>query len=79
MSFIYRLLTVIRAGSVYIHPYDDPSVWEGHASLVDELKTQLGSGNIPDAMFCSVGGGGLLVCPNFHRNRVLMGLCRVVC
>ena len=38
--------------------YDDPIVWKGHSSMVDEIKKQLK--RKPDAMFCSVGGGGLL-------------------
>jgi L-serine/L-threonine ammonia-lyase len=46
---------------IYCHPYDDPAVWEGHSSLVDEVDqqlTQAGEG-APDALICSVGGGGL--------------------
>jgi L-serine/L-threonine ammonia-lyase len=46
---------------IYCHPYDDPAVWEGHSSLVDEVDqqlTQAGEG-APDAIICSVGGGGL--------------------
>lgn len=39
--------------------YDDPVVWEGHGSMITELKDQLGP-NKPAAIFCSVGGGGLL-------------------
>ena len=41
----------------YIHPFDDPYLWEGHASLVKELQNQ---GPKPDLIICSVGGGGLL-------------------
>lgn len=41
----------------YIHPFDDPMIWHGHASLVDEVKKQ---GPKPDLIVCSVGGGGLL-------------------
>jgi L-serine/L-threonine ammonia-lyase len=41
----------------YIHPFDDPLLWEGHASLVDELAQ---AGVRPDALVCSVGGGGLM-------------------
>jgi L-serine/L-threonine ammonia-lyase len=46
---------------IYCHPYDDPAVWEGHSSLVGEVDQQLtqsGEG-APDAIVCSVGGGGL--------------------
>ena len=41
----------------YIHPFDDPAIWTGHSTLIDELKTQ---GPKPDLIVCSVGGGGLL-------------------
>ena len=41
----------------YIHPFDDPVIWAGHASIVDELVKQ---GPKPDIIICSVGGGGLL-------------------
>lgn len=41
----------------YIHPFDDPVIWAGHSTLVDELKNQ---GPKPDLIVCSVGGGGLL-------------------
>ena len=41
-----------------IPAYDDPAVWEGHASMVTEISQQLSSK--PDAILCSVGGGGLL-------------------
>lgn len=38
--------------------YDDPTVWQGHSSMVHEISHQLGQK--PDAIFCSVGGAGLL-------------------
>ncbi|XP_074966373.1 serine dehydratase-like isoform X2 [Phalacrocorax aristotelis] len=45
-------------GWVSIHPFDHPLVWQGHASLVQELKDVLETK--PDAILLSVGGGGLL-------------------
>uniref|UniRef100_A0A8C3JKZ4 L-serine deaminase n=1 Tax=Calidris pygmaea TaxID=425635 RepID=A0A8C3JKZ4_9CHAR len=45
-------------GWVSIHPFDHPLVWEGHASLVRELKDSLETK--PDAIVLAVGGGGLL-------------------
>ncbi|NWU11788.1 SDSL protein, partial [Cephalopterus ornatus] len=45
-------------GWVSIHPFDDPLVWQGHSSLVQELKDSLETK--PDAIVLSVGGGGLL-------------------
>lgn len=58
-------------GGAYVPPFDHPDIWHGHESLVYELKQQLadlhntssllnGSTNkAPDAIVCSVGGGGL--------------------
>ncbi|KAL1894731.1 catabolic L-serine/threonine dehydratase [Sporothrix stenoceras] len=46
--------------SVYVPPFDHPDIWEGAASLVEEVATQLPAGVHPDAFVCSVGGGGLL-------------------
>ncbi|RPD53162.1 tryptophan synthase beta subunit-like PLP-dependent enzyme [Lentinus tigrinus ALCF2SS1-7] len=45
--------------SVMVPSYNDPLLWEGHASLIHEIKRQLPEGTVPDAIFCSVGGGGL--------------------
>ena len=38
--------------------YDHPLVWEGHSSMVTEIAEDLAT--TPDAIFCCVGGGGLL-------------------
>lgn len=43
---------------VYCHPFDNPVIWEGHSTLVDELKTQCEFSK-PDAIILAVGGGGL--------------------
>ncbi|QHG64698.1 pyridoxal-phosphate dependent enzyme [Pseudomonas putida] len=50
-------LTLVGAGDAFIHPFDDPLLWAGHASLVDEVAA---TGFKPDAVVLSVGGGGLL-------------------
>ncbi|KIW58397.1 hypothetical protein PV05_02920 [Exophiala xenobiotica] len=44
---------------IYIHPFDNPAVWEGAATMIDEIKTQMPDSERPDAIICSVGGGGL--------------------
>lgn len=46
---------------VYCHPFDNSLIWEGHASLVDELVTQVSKSDLPylKSIVCSVGGGGL--------------------
>ena len=45
---------------LYINPFDHPLIWEGHGSVIDELKTDL-NGTKPSLIICSVGGGGLLL------------------
>ncbi|KAI7829833.1 tryptophan synthase beta subunit-like PLP-dependent enzyme [Gamsiella multidivaricata] len=45
--------------AVYIPPFDHPDIWEGNSTMISELKAQLG-GIVPDAIVCSVGGGGLM-------------------
>lgn len=54
--------------NVYVPPFDHPLIWEGAATMIDELARQLPSlepgesneGDFPaDAILCSVGGGGL--------------------
>jgi len=45
------------AGTAYIHPFDDPRIWAGHASLVHEIAE---AGVRPGGVVVAVGGGGLL-------------------
>ncbi|XP_064024466.1 serine dehydratase-like [Pogoniulus pusillus] len=45
-------------GWVMVPPFDHPLVWQGHSSLVQELKESLDTK--PDAIVLAVGGGGLL-------------------
>lgn len=44
-------------GRYYIPPYDDALLWDGHASMIEEIKDD---GIKPDVVLLSVGGGGLL-------------------
>jgi len=44
-------------GAYYIPPYDDPLIWLGNSSIVDELQEDSVK---PDCIVLSVGGGGLL-------------------
>lgn len=41
----------------YIPPYDDPRIWEGNSTIVDDIAK---AGIVPDKIVLSVGGGGLL-------------------
>src|SRR5262249_39738445 len=50
-------LTLVDGEAAYLHPFDDPLIWEGHASLIDAVLT---AGLQPNAVVLSVGGGGLL-------------------
>jgi L-serine/L-threonine ammonia-lyase len=50
-------LRLVDAEAAYLHPFDDPLLWEGHASLIDEVLT---AGLEPDVVVFAVGGGGLL-------------------
>jgi L-serine/L-threonine ammonia-lyase len=45
--------------AVYVPPFDAEEIWEGHATMIEEIVTQLGPASPPDAVICSVGGGGL--------------------
>ena len=49
--------SLLDGSSAFLHPFDHPLLWRGHASLVDEVAR---SGFKPDALVLSVGGGGLL-------------------
>lgn len=48
---------VTNKQTLYISPYDNPLIWDGHASLVHEIYQ---TGQKPGIILLSVGGGGLL-------------------
>ena len=45
--------------ALYVPPYDDPVIWEGHSTIVDEIAEQLHP-VVPNKIVLAVGGGGLL-------------------
>jgi L-serine/L-threonine ammonia-lyase len=53
-------------GTTYVHPFDDPVIWDGHATLIEETAEQ---GLVPGVVVVAVGGGGLLcgVLEGMHR------------
>ena len=55
-----------QPGSVYVPPFDHPDIWDGNASMIDEVAGHLDF----DVVVCSVGGGGLLsgVVQGLQRN-----------
>ncbi|NTJ66082.1 pyridoxal-phosphate dependent enzyme [Agrobacterium rhizogenes] len=52
-----RARQAIDAETAFIHPFDDPLLWTGHATMIDEVVR---AGLQFDAVILSVGGGGLL-------------------
>ena len=55
-----------QPGAVYIPPFDHSDIWDGNATLIDEVADTLNF----DVVLCSVGGGGLLsgIVQGLHRN-----------
>jgi len=49
--------SLIDDATAFIHPFDDPLLWTGHASMIDEVAR---AGETFDALVLSVGGGGLM-------------------
>ena len=60
-------LSMVKESDAFLHPFDDPLIWQGHSSLIDEIVR---SDVKPDVVVISVGGGGLLsgVVEGLHRN-----------
>ncbi|CCD27486.1 serine/threonine dehydratase family protein NDAI_0K02950 [Naumovozyma dairenensis CBS 421] len=58
---------------IYVHPFDDPVIWEGHSTIIDEIVQTLQTEKISiekvKGIICSVGGGGLF-------NGIIKGLER---
>ena len=59
--------SLVGQHAAFIHPFDDPLLWRGHSTLIDEVAE---AGMKPDAVVLSVGGGGLLcgVAEGMERN-----------
>ncbi|CAD0085076.1 unnamed protein product [Aureobasidium vineae] len=56
----YILNTLLPADptGVFVPPFDHQDIWDGNATVMQEIASQLG--DKPDVIVCSVGGGGLL-------------------
>jgi len=63
---------------VYVPPFDDPLIWDGNSTIIEEIRDQLPHAGLsaiaeesakPDAIVCSVGGGGLFagICQGLDR------------
>jgi len=53
----YALKVCEEMNAVYVSPFDDPLLWKGHSTIINECVKQI---NQPDKIIVSVGGGGLL-------------------
>ncbi|GAA0762758.1 pyridoxal-phosphate dependent enzyme [Ideonella azotifigens] len=60
-------MSLLTEHDAFLHPFDDPLLWTGHATMIDEAVRQ---GDRPDAVLLSVGGGGLMagVVEGLRRN-----------
>jgi L-serine/L-threonine ammonia-lyase len=56
-----------RKQAAYVHPFDHPLLWDGHATLIDEVVAEKAGF---DSVVTVVGGGGLLagIIEGLHRN-----------
>lgn len=59
--------SLVTGTDAFIHPFDDPLLWQGHATMIDEVAA---AGLKPGAVLLSVGGGGLMcgVIEGLRRN-----------
>ncbi len=62
-----HVMAIRAPDDAVLHPFDDPLVWAGHATMIDEVARD---GAKPDAVVVAVGGGGLLcgVIEGLRRN-----------
>ena len=54
----YCLRQAKETNAVYVSPFDDELLWQGHASMIDECAKAMPQ---PTKIVLSVGGGGLLL------------------
>lgn len=56
----YIINTILPAdpAGIFVPPFDHQDIWDGNATIMQEIAAQLGEK--PDVVVCSVGGGGLL-------------------
>ena len=52
-AYLREELLTKDTNGVYVPPFDHKDVWDGAATMIEELVEE------PDAIVCSVGGGGL--------------------
>ncbi|ETS76690.1 hypothetical protein PFICI_12077 [Pestalotiopsis fici W106-1] len=63
-AYLRNVLLAADPTGVYVPPFDHPHLWEGAATIVEELVPQLAALGVgpqgPDGIVCNCGGGGLL-------------------
>ena len=71
-TYLREELLAKDPNGIYVSPFDHEDIWEGHSTMITEMQQQLQErGEIaPDAVICSVGGGGLF-------SGVMIGLDKV--
>lgn len=71
MEVLTRERSTGDPNAVHVPPFDAEKIWDGHSTLVTEVKQQMvyEEAGKPDAIVCSVGGGGLFA-------GIMMGLER---
>lgn len=57
-EYIQKVLLPNDPSGVFVPPFDHPDIWQGNATVMEEIADQLN--DKPDVVICSVGGGGLL-------------------
>ena len=57
-AYLREVMLPNDRNGIYVPPFDHQDIWEGNSTIVEELSNQL-NGCKPDALVCSVGGGGL--------------------
>lgn len=57
------IATQPESSTYFVHPFEGEKTWEGHATMISEIREQLremeGSDATPSAVVTCVGGGGL--------------------
>lgn len=56
-SYLFALALAEQVNGICVHAFDHPTIWAGHATMIDEIVEQCPK---PDVLILSVGGGGLL-------------------
>lgn len=57
---VVREMVAKDESAAYIPPYENPLLWTGHSTVVDEIYHELSDNDVPSTIILSVGGGGLL-------------------